>query len=347
MNVSTEKLGNNLESFVLTNDKMMKVTLVNYGAAIAGIEVPDRDGKSADVTLGHADLCNYVGGRFYLGATVGRFANRIRYGKFVIDGKEYQVTVNSKGNHLHGGTVGFDKHYWKSRIVNQNDDASVEFTLFSPDGDEGFPGTMQVKVLYSLTKDNQFKMKYTATTDKPTIVNLTNHGYFNLTGSPANTILDHFLAINSNCFTPTDDLSVPTGEIRNVANTPLDFRKSTAVGDRINDSYEQLKLANGYDQNFVLNDFTGNVRQAARLYEPSTGRLLEVLTDQPGVQLYSGNYLDGKVVGKGGIPIRPRSGLCLECQDFPNAPNVKLFPSVVLRPGQAYKRTTIYQFGVD
>ncbi len=336
-----------VDSCKLANGKGISATFLNYGAAIARIEVPDRDGNIADVVLGHENPANYVGARFYLGATVGRFANRIAGGKFILDGKEYQVTTNSKGNLLHGGTVGFDKKFWKARVVEEKGDPAVEFILTSPDGDEGFPGTMEVKVMYTLTSKNELMIEYVATSDRPTVINLTNHGYFNLTGSGANSILNHVLYINADSFTPTDGASLPTGEIADVSGTPMDFRKFNVIGDRIGEEYEQLTQCKGYDKNWVLNNYTGDVREAATLYEPASGRVLEIFTDQPGLQFYSGNYLDGSLKGKGGAYYRERSGLCLECQHFPNSPNVEKFPSTALMPGDAYKQTTIYRFSID
>ncbi|MHB8336262.1 MAG: aldose epimerase family protein [Ignavibacteriaceae bacterium] len=333
-----------LDSFDLKNQNGMSVTILNYGATIAKIEVPDRNGEIGDVILGHDNLLNFINGRYYLGATVGRYANRIKGGHFTIDEEKFQVSVNKSGNLLHGGFEGFDKKFWLYRIIQSSTGAALELSHISPDGDEGFPGTMAVKVIYSLTDKNELKMNYFATTDKPTVVNLTNHSYFNLTGSASNTILDHVLKINANEFTPTDSFSIPTGDIKNVAETPLDFRTPSVVGKYINDDYEQLEIAKGYDQNFVLNNFNGEVKEAANLYDPLSGRFVEVLTDQPGIQFYSGNYLDGTLTGKGGIKYKKRSALCLECQHFPNSPNENNFPPVILRPGELYKQTTIYKF---
>lgn len=344
MGITRKKIDDLLESFILTNTSGMKVTIINYGATIAWIEVPDRSGKIADVVLGHADLRDYVGGRFYLGATVGRYANRIAGGRFTLDGHVYQVTVNSKGNHLHGGAIGFDKKYWGAKIMEELHVPTLELSLVSTDGEEGFPGRMDAKVLYTLTENNELKIGYVASCDKPTIINLTNHSYFNLTGSPANSILDHILTVNADKFTMTDGMSIPTGEIDRVDNTPLDFRRSTRIGDRIDANFEQTKLSGGYDQNFVLDNYDGSLRRVASAYDPSSGRLMEVYTDQPGMQFYSGNYLDGAVMGKGGAVLSKRSGFCLECQHFPDSPNHKEFPSVVLRPGETYKQDTIYKF---
>ncbi len=336
-----------LESYTLSNGKGMSVAIINYGAAIAKIFVPDRDGNVADVVLGHDDPTEYIGGRFYLGATVGRFANRIAAGHFILKGKEYQVAKNRNGNLLHGGDSGFDKKFWKTRIVRAGENPAIELKLFSPDGDEGFPGNLEVRILYMVTQNNELRIEYAAETDKTTVINLTNHGYFNLTGSAENTILDHVLSIEADAFTPTDDAGLPTGEIREVSGTPMDFRKLTPVGSRIGDDYDQLKNSKGYDRNFVLNRYDGEVREVAAVYEPVSGRVMEVLTDQPGLQFYTGNYLDGAMKGKNGIYYKERTGLCLECQHFPDSPNQTNFPSTVLEPGDVYSQTTIYRFSMD
>lgn len=337
-----------LDSYKLTNNNGMSATLINYGAAIAKIEVPDRNGNIADVVLGHDNLLNYVGGRFYLGATVGRSANRIKDARFFLDAKEYNLTQNKAPNMLHGGLSGFDKKFWSSRTLENSDEPKVEFTLQSPDGDEGFPGTLDVKIVYTLSDENELRIEYTAHTDKPTIVNLTNHSYFNLTGSTANTILDHILTIDADSFTPSDQGSIPTGEILSVEDTPLDFRKARRIGDRIDDAFQQLINGKGYDHNWVLNKKdTGDMEvKAASVYDPFSGRTMEVFTNQPGIQFYSGNYLDGSVTGKAGQRLQYRSGLCLECQGFPNAMNQKNFPTVTLRPEENYKQTTVYKFSV-
>ncbi len=336
-----------LESYTLANGNGMSVTIINYGAAIAKIVVPDRGGVLADIVLGHDDPKGYIGGRFYLGATVGRFANRIAAGHFVLRGKEYHVTKNRNGNLLHGGNLGFDKKFWKTRIVQAGENPAIELKLLSPDGDEGFPGNLDAAILYTVTQDDELRIDYTAVTDKTTVINLTNHGYFNLTGSAENSILDHVLTINADTFIPTDDAGLPTGEMRDVSGTPMDFRKLTAVGDRIGVDYDQLKNSEGYDKNFVLNGYDGEVHEAAVLYEPVSGRVMEVLTDQPGLQFYSGNYLDGAMEGKNGVYYRERTGLCLECQHFPDSPNRQNFPSTTLEPGDVYRQTTIFRFSVD
>lgn len=345
MKIYSERCGDKLELYVLTNTNGMSVTVLNYGATLARLEVPDRRGKIEDVLLGHEKLSDFVGGRFYFGATIGRYANRIARGRFSLDGKDYQVTVNSKGNMLHGGLVGFDKKFWNTKVEGEKN--AVEFSLVSPDGDEGFPGTMEVKVVYEVNDNNELCIHYRATADKTTVVNLTNHAYFNLTGNPAVSILDHILTINSETFTPTDSFSIPIGEIKSVVGTPMDFTSPCVIGSRIEDNDIQLQQSKGYDHNYVLKHFNGSVRTAATVYEPLSGRFMEVLTDQPGLQFYSGNYLDGTLRGKKGIYYQSRAGLCLECQHFPNAPNEENFPSVILKPGDVYTQNTTYKFSVQ
>ncbi len=342
--IITNHLGNNLVSFLLTNKNGMSVKILNYGAAIASIKAPDRNGKIEEVLLRHDDLLNYIGGRFYFGATLGRYANRIAGGRFSLDGKQYQLTRNRNGNMLHGGAVGFDKKFWKTGIIDHEEGTSLSLTLFSCDGEEGFPGNLEVDVIYSLTDNNELKIEYKAETDRPTVINLSNHSYFNLTGSPANSILNHQLKINASHYLPTDQSGIPNKGLLSVENTPMDFNNPTSVGARINEDYEQLKYFGGYDHNWVLNNYDGSVRKAAELYSPESGRVMEVYTDQPGLQFYSGNNLDGTVKGKDGIFYQKYTGLCLECQHFPNSPNEKTFPSTELRPGDVYKQTTIYKF---
>jgi len=346
MTIKSEQHGKNLESFILKNNNGMSVTILNVGAIIARIEIPDKNGKIENVTLGHNDPFNFIDGPYYLGATVGRYANRIAGGRFVIDAKEYKVSLNKPGFMLHGGFEGFNRKFWQSRIIDIYNHTSLELTLISPDGDEGFPGTMEAKVIYKLTEKNELNVQYFATTNKATVINLTNHSYFNLTGNLENTILDHIVKINADKFTPTNNVSIPTGDIASVDGTPLDFRTPKRVGDRIEQGFEQLKLAGGYDQNFVINNYNSEAREAATVYEPTSGRVMEVLTDQPGMQFYSGNNLSGIPQGTNGVYPKRRTGLCFECQHFPNSPNEKNFPSVILRPGEVYRQTTIYRFSI-
>ena len=336
--------GENIYSYTMTNSSGMSATIINYGATVVKLEVPDRNGKVEDIILGYDSLSSYMNGSSYFGGIVGRFGNRINKGKFTLDGKEYQLAINSGGNHLHGGDKGFNKRVWEAKEINDN---TLEFTYISPDGEENYPGKLTITVTYILTDNNELKIDYKATTDKPTILNPTNHCYFNLTGNPGeNTILDHVLMINADKYTPVNSTLIPTGALEDVTNTPMDFRKPTAIGKRINEDFEQLKYAGGYDHNWVLNNYDGTVQEAVTLYDSTSGRFMEVLTDEPGVQFYSGNFLNGKDRGKDGIYYKYRTGLCLECQHFPDSPNEKNFPSVVLKPGEEYTQTTIYKFSV-
>lgn len=333
--------------FTLTNPSGSQVKLTNYGAAVVSLIVPDRDGKMSDVILGYDDLDGYVNNSAYIGVIVGRYGNRIGKGQFQLDGNNYQLTINDGPNHLHGGTTGYHKVLWNAEEVESKLGPAVKFTFTSPDGYEGFPGTVTTSVTYTWTADNELRIDYTGTTDKTTILNPTNHAYFNLTGDPKNTILDHELMINADSITPVDSTLITTGELTPVENTPMDFRKSTAIGARINTDTEQLKYGKGYDHNWVLNGYSkGKVSNAVALYEPKSGRLMEVLTDQPGMQFYSGNFLNGTITGKEGITYQYRTGLCLEAQCFPDSPNKPQFPSVTLKPGETYKQTTIYKFSV-
>lgn len=342
--INTGVIGGELRYVTLKNCNGMKVTVINYGAAIASIEVPDKKGIFQNVVLGHKDLTNYIGGRFYFGATIGRYANRIARGCFKINGREYKVTKNQNGNLLHGGGVGFDKRFWRTSLLLEDSYPVIKLTLFSPDCDEGFPGNVEVKTYYSLTDENELKIKYEAVSDKTTVINLTNHSYFNLTGSPINSILDHVLKINASKFTPIDDSMIPTGRIADVSETPMDFRVPYNIGGRINKQYEQLDIAGGYDHNWVINNFNGSLREAATLFDPLSGRLMEVITNQPGIQFYSGNNLDRKPKGKEKVWYKRYSGLCLECQRFPDSPNKNSFPSVLLNPENVYKQNTTYRF---
>jgi aldose 1-epimerase len=338
--------GREVFQYTLTNAAGVEVRIINYGATVTSIKVPDRNGKMADVVLGYDSLSGYMGGNAYLGAIVGRYGNRINKGKFELDGEEYQVTVNDGTNHLHGGKVGYNKVLWDAKVGSSNGTPSLALTYVSPDGEEGYPGTVTLTVTYTLTEANELRIDYEGTTDKPTILNPTHHSYFNLTGNPAETILNHELTINADKFTPVDAGLIPTGAIADVAGTPFDFRKSAKIGLRINDQDEQLQFGHGYDHNWVLNNYDRTVHKVVEFYEPLSGRLMEVFTDQPGMQFYSGNFLDGTIRGKGGIMYQHRTGLCLEAQCFPDSPNKANFPSVTLRPGQIYHQRTIYKFSV-
>jgi aldose 1-epimerase len=279
---------------------------------------------------------------------VGRYANRIAKGRFTLNGEQYTLAVNNGANALHGGLKGFDKKIWRAKNVSSDDGPAVEMTYVSPDGEEGYPGALTATVTYSLSNDNEVRIHYKATTDADTVLNLTNHSYFNLAGAGKGTILDHMVAINADRFTPVDSGLIPTGELKSVEGTPFDFRTPTAIGARIDETGdEQIKLGGGYDHNFVLNGGAGNLRFAARAKEPVSGRVMEVFTDQPGLQFYTGNFLDGSVTGKGGIQYEKRFGFCMETQHFPDSPNKPEFPSVLLKPGETFETTTVYKFSTE
>ena len=338
------KDGHSVDLYTLTNDNGMVVTLTNWGASIVSIQVPDRAGKRADVLLGYDTAAGYMSDTAYLGATVGRYGNRIGKGRFKLDGKEYKLAQNNGENSLHGGVAGFNKKLWEAKEIKAADGVAVQMRYLSKDGEEGYPGNLDVSVTFTLDNKNDVKIDYLATTDKPTVVNLTNHSYFNLLGDAAGDILGHELMLNADRFTPVDAGLIPTGELRPVAGTPLDFKQPKAIGARINDKYEQLILGRGYDHNWVINQTGASPRLAARLSEPKTGRVMEVLTTEPGIQFYSGNFLDGTIKGKKGRVYQHRLGLCLETQHFPDSPNHPDFPSTTLKPGAKYQTTTIYRF---
>lgn len=338
--------GTPVEIHTLMNAHGMEVRLIDYGAAITSIRVPDRHGRFDDVVLGFDSLALYETKSPYFGATVGRYANRIARGRFRIDGTTYELPVNDGPNALHGGLRGFDKRVWHPEPFRTDSTCGVVFTRVSPDGEEGYPGTLQVKVTYTLTADNALRMDYEATTDKPTIINLTNHAYFNLAGAGNGDVLGHVLMIPASRFTPIDSTLIPTGEIRSVDGTPLDFRRPTAIGARIESADTQLRLAGGYDHNWVLEHPRDSLALAARVYEPTSGRVLEVYTTEPGVQFYTGNFLDGTITGKQGRRYGRRSALTLETQHYPDSPNHPNFPSTLLRPGETYRSRTVYRFSV-
>ena len=331
--------GKPVEVYTL-QDKILTVKISDFGAHIVSIEAPDRTGKDADVVLGYNDQAGYnTDASTYMGSVVGRYGNRIAKGKFSIDGKPYQVDVNETkvGNTLHGGKLGYDRKIWTGKQIP----GGVELTLVSPDGDMGFPGTLTAHVRYTLA-GNKLKIDYTATTDKPTVINLTNHSYFNLAGT--GTILDEVMQINADRYTPIDAGSIPLGDLPPVAGTPFDFRKATAIGARIHDDNAQLKLAKGYDHNFVLTGPATLTHPAVVVTDPASGRTLTVYTTEPGVQFYTGNFLDGSFTGKGGAPYTQYNGFCLETQHFPDSPNHPAFPTTTLRPGKTYHTTTVFQF---
>ena len=316
--------------FTLTNDLGFEASIINYGGAITSLKVPDRAGVFGDVVLGFETLEDYVRNPRYFGALIGRHANRIAMGRFSLNGVEYQLEQNNGLNHLHGGSNGFHKRVWKATA----EDDVLHLSYLSKDGEERYPGNLEVLVDYGLS-GNELSIEYRATTDRDTIVNLTNHSYFNLRGEGA--ILDHELTLHAGSFTPVDEDLIPTGEIRPVMGTPLDFGNGKAIGS-------QISFIGGYDHNFVLNDWDSSLKLAARLYEATTGRVMEILTTEPGIQFYSGNFLDGSLVGKDGVIYKKYAGLCLEPQHFPDAPNHANFPSTVLRSGEEYRQTTVLRF---
>ena len=341
--------GQKIDLYVLTNRKGMVVTIADFGATIVSIKVPDRTGHVEDVTLGFDTAKEYEAGKAYFGATVGRYGNRIAHGQFVLDGRTYTLPKNNGNNTLHGGINGFNKKIWTAKEIPSKDGVAVRFTYVSADGEEGFPGTLTTTVEFTLFRDkNELRIDYRAVTDKPTVVNLTNHSYFNLAGQNQGTILEQTMQLNASKFTPVDAALIPSGELREVKNTPFDFKQPVAIGKRIDDADEQLKFGQGYDHNWVLDRKPGNagLGLAATARDPKSGRVLEVLTTEPGVQFYTGNFLDGTVPGKGGYNYPRRSAFCLETQHFPDSPNHANFPSTTLLPGKEYRSTTIFRFSV-
>ena len=335
--------GEAVELFTLANAHGMEVRVMTYGGIIVSLTVPDRSGRPGDVVLGYDSLAGYLKDSPYFGAIVGRYGNRIAKGRFTLDGKEYRLATNNGPNHLHGGIRGFDKVVWQAEPFDDARGAGVVLRHTSPDGDEGYPGALTAKVTYTLTDRNELRIDYEATTDRPTPVNLTQHSYFNLAGG--GDILGHELTIVADSFTPVDSTLIPTGVIAPVAGTPFDFRTPHPIGERIGAANEQLRFGGGYDHNFVLTRPDTGLAFAARLSDPVSGRTLEIRTTEPGIQLYSGNFLDGSITGKRGIVYAHRTGLALETQHFPDSPNHSEFPSTILRPGRVYLSTTLWVFG--
>ena len=337
-----------IQLYTLTNASGASIKVTNYGAIITSINVPDQNGKLADIALGYHHLENYMNAidRPYFGAVVGRYGNRIAKGSFTIDGVKYSVPVNNGVNHLHGGIIGFDKVVWEAKPIQVDSGNAIELSYISKDGNEGYPGNLTVKVTYTFTNANELKVDYHATTDKSTPINLTQHTYFNLKGEGQGNILDHDLMINAKAYTPIDAGSIPIGKIQPLADTPFDFTTSKLIGRDIGQDNEQLKFGIGYDHNFVLdkggND--GSMTLAAKVIEPASGRVMEVLTTEPGVQFYCGNFLDGRLVGKSGKNYVHRGGFCLETQHYPDSPNQPNFPSTILKPGQTYQTSTVFKF---
>ncbi len=336
--------GQPVDLYTLANNTGLETKITNYGGIIVSLLAPDRQGNLADIVLGFENVEGYLGKHPYFGAIVGRYANRIAQGKFTLNGVEYRLAQNNGENHLHGGLRGFDKAVWQAEEVSGEEEAGLKLRYLSRDGEEGYPGNLAVEVVYTVTSKNELKIDYLATTDQDTILNLTNHSYFNLAGAGAGDILNHQVMLNADKFTPINENLIPTGELRPVAGAPFDFTQPAAIGARIEENDEQLRLAGGYDHNFVLNAAGDLAEVAARVYQPDSGRVLELYTTQPGVQFYTGNFLDGSLTGKGGPVYHRRSGFCLETQHFPDSPNQPNFPSTVLRPGEVYRQTTIYKF---
>jgi len=338
--------GSPVDLYTLTNQNGIEVRAINFGGIIISLRVPDKNGKFDDVVLGYESLDGYLAKTPYFGAIIGRYGNRIGKAKFSLDGVEYSLAANNGPNALHGGLKGFDKVVWKAEPFEHQDGVGVVFTYTSRDGEEGYPGNLSVKVTYTLTNKDELIFDYHATTDKATPVNLTNHTYFNLAGDGKRDILAHEVMLNADRFTPIDKTLIPTGQIASVSGTPLDFTKSTAIGARIEQQDEQMVSGSGYDHNFVINRKGAGLALAARVYEPTTERVLEVHTTEPGVQFYTGNFLDGSITGKGGHVYKRRYGFCLETQHFPDSPNTPSFPSSILRPGKVYESRTVYRFSV-
>ncbi len=341
-NFGTLPDGSAVKAYTLTSPSV-ELKVISFGARVIALDTKDRDGKMGDVVLGYNSLESYVkDAKTYFGAIPGRYANRIADGRFSIDGKSYQIPINDGPNALHGGKIGFERHNWESKQIPDG----VEFTLVSPDGDQGFPGTLTAHVRYTL-HGNTVRIEYSATTDKPTVLNLTNHTYFNLAGEGSPSILDEKLTLDADRYTPVNSTLIPTGQLAPVAGTPFDFTHPTTIGARIGEDNEQLKFAGGYDHNWVLNGTPGQLRPAAKVFDPTSGRVLSVETTQPGVQFYTGNFLDGTAIGKSGKPYPKRSALCLETQHFPDSPNHPSFPSTLLKPGQTFHSETTWTFTAE
>jgi len=336
--------GREVELYTLTNANGLKAKIMTYGAIVVSLEVPDRNGNLADIVLGYDTLDEYIKNNPYFGAIVGRYGNRIGKARFTLNGVEYKLAANNGENHLHGGIKGFDKVVWDAEPVRQKNAVGVKLTYLSKDGEENYPGNLSCTVIYTLTNKDELKISYEAETDKATPINLTHHSYFNLAGHGARDILDHELTLKADRFLPVDSGLIPTGELRSVKGTVMDFTKPTAIGARIGADYKQLRFGKGYDHNWVLNSSDGSLALAAKVYEPTTGRVMEIYTTEPGIQFYSGNFLDGSNIGKGGKVYKHRYGFCLETQHFPDSPNEPNFPSVILNPGQKYIHVTVHKF---
>lgn len=343
-NFSKEMDGKQISLFFLKNSNGLEMAVTNYGAKVVSLLVPDKNGKFEDIVLGFENIDGYLNANEpYFGAAIGRYGNRIAAGKFKLNGNEYNLATNNSPNHLHGGKKGFNAHIWNAKQI---DDHSIEFLRLSPDGEEGYPGNLKVKMIYTLTDNNEFKITYVAETDQPTVINLTHHSFFNLHGAGNGSINDHVLMINADKYTPVDQTLIPLGKIDLVKGTPMDFIQPTEIGKRVEENFEQLKFGKGYDHNWVLNKTLDTETPVASVWEPKSGRYMEVFTTEPGLQFYGGNFLDGKDIGKGNKPYEFRSAFCLETQHFPDSPNQPAFPSTVLNPNENYQHTSIYKFSI-
>jgi aldose 1-epimerase len=336
--------GANIDLYTLSNAAGMRAQITNYGGIVTSLLVPDREGRLGDVVLGFDRIDGYLKRHPYFGAICGRYANRLAGGRFTLNGVEYTLARNDGDHHLHGGIRGFDKMVWQGAEFASVGGAALRLAYSSPAGDEGYPGNLDVVVTYTMTDGNELRIEYLATTDADTVLNLSHHGYFNLADGGASEVLGHEIMIDAARFLAVDAALIPTGEVRDVRGTPMDFTRATPIGARIDGDDEQLVNGRGYDHTWAVNGEPGQLRLAARVHEPITGRVMEVLTTEPGVQFYTGNFLDGTITGKGGAVYRKRHGLCLECQHFPDSPNKPQFPTTVLKPGQRYTQTTVYRF---
>lgn len=349
MSISVENCGKtadgkDINCYTLSNSNGIVIKILNMGGAIASIMAPDKDGNMTDVVLGYEDINDYEENDPHFGGLIGRYGNRIGKAQFTLNGKLYELAKNDGNNHLHGGNKGFDRVMWNAEVVKRDAEDVLKITYHSVDGEENYPGNLDATVIYSLNDENEFKLEYHAVCDQDTVCNLTNHVYFNLAGHDSGQIVSHEIMLNADSFTPIDEEFIPTGEIRNVEGTPFDLRKSIEINKGVESDYEQIKFGNGYDHNFCLNKEGNEMSKAAEVFEPGSGRVMEVFTTNQGIQFYSGNFLSGKDIGKGDYPYEIRTGFCLETQNYPNAVNIESFPNAVLKAGEEYKNTTIYKF---